>query len=60
MAQISISLGGVCPTVPTVHLGSVELSLLSHKGLVSSLASAFTPGSHHKINGKSGTDAAED
>jgi len=59
VAQISSSLGGGCP-VPTVHLGSQELSLLSHKGLASSLALAFTPGSHHKINGKSGTDAAED
>ena len=60
MAQISSSLGGSSPAVPIVHPGSEGLWLLSHKGLVSSLTTAFKPGLHHKTNGRSGIDAAEE
>lgn len=59
VAHISSSLGGGCP-VPVVHPGSEGLWLLSHEGLVSSLTMVFTPGLHHKTNGRSGIDAAEE
>lgn len=60
VAQISSSLGGGCPAVPVVHAGSERLWLLSHKGLVSSSTMVFKPGIHHKTNGRSGIDAAEE
>lgn len=60
VAQISSSLGGGCPAVPVVHPGSEELWLLSHRELVSSLTMVFKPGLHHKTNGSSGIDAAEE
>lgn len=60
VAQISSSVGGGCRAVPAVHPGSEGLCLLSHKGLVISLTMVLKPGIHHKTNGRSGIDAAEE
>jgi len=46
--------------VPAVHPDSAGLWLLSHNRLVSSLTMVAKPGLHHKANGRSGIDAAEE
>lgn len=46
--------------MPVLHLSSVVLWLLSHKGLVSSFTVAFKPELHYKTNARSGRDVAEE
>lgn len=60
LAQASSSLGGGCAAVPVMHPGSEGSWLLSHKELVGSVTVLSKPGLHHKTNGGSGTEAAEE
>lgn len=60
VAQVSSSLGGVCAAVPVMHPGSEGSWLLSHEELVGCLTVLLKPGLHHKTNGRSGIEAAEE
>lgn len=60
MAQVSSSLGGGCAAVPVVHPGSEGSWLLSNKELLGSVTVLLKPGLHHKTNGGSGIEAAEE
>lgn len=60
MAQVSSSLGGVCAAVPVVQPVSEGSWLLSHRQLVGRVTVLFKLGLHHKTNGGSGIEAAEE